>query len=135
MKNETVAKNLNILQGKMKLREFAAKIGIGQSTLHNYLKGRDSKGLFLKDVCVKTGCDANWLLGVVPIDSGDKLSAIKVSALTMHIQAQIEENQRFLASMNVRLTVTESQCKTCKFTCPHTSDDVVISGCLSYVDA
>jgi transcriptional regulator with XRE-family HTH domain len=58
-----MTKRLNQLKGGMTLRAFADKLGVGQSTLFNYLLGRDMKASFIKRVVIKTGCDPAWLLG------------------------------------------------------------------------
>jgi transcriptional regulator with XRE-family HTH domain len=60
--NKGLAGRLKQIQGSMTLRVFAEKIGIGQSTLHNYLHGRDPKGRFLELVAKKLNVNVNWLL-------------------------------------------------------------------------
>jgi hypothetical protein len=59
-----VTNRLNQLQGKRTLRAFSELVGIGQSTMHNYLKGRSVPDYVLKKICIATGCKAGWLLGL-----------------------------------------------------------------------
>jgi transcriptional regulator with XRE-family HTH domain len=79
------------------LRAFAEELGVGQSTLDNYLKGRDSKASFIKLVCQKTGCDANWLLGLTT--DKDTNPQLKLAMLKMHIEARVESDMDVLRRM------------------------------------
>ncbi len=62
MRKNLIYKRLIEVQGGMTLRTFAEKIGIGQSTLHNYLKGRIPKADFIDQVCSAMNINERWLL-------------------------------------------------------------------------
>jgi transcriptional regulator with XRE-family HTH domain len=96
MKN-IIQRNLLKLQGRMTLRAFADKLDVGQSTLHNYLKGRIPKADFITRTCKKTGCNANWLLG---LSSGKDADAeVRLAALKMSVEKQITEIQETLKDL------------------------------------
>jgi len=48
--------------GKKKLLSFARELGVAESTLRNYLEGREPKASFLAKVISQTGVSADWLL-------------------------------------------------------------------------
>jgi transcriptional regulator with XRE-family HTH domain len=78
----------------MTLREFADKVKIGQSTLHNYLKGREPKAGMLEKICKHMGADANWLLGLKETPNpGIRLKALKneVKAVTNSLNKFLKE--------------------------------------------
>lgn len=62
MRKNTIYKRLLEMQGGMTLRSFAEKIGVGQSTLHNYLKGRIPKADFIDQACSAMNINERWLL-------------------------------------------------------------------------
>lgn len=85
---------------RITLRAFAEELGIGDSTLYNYLKGRDPKASFIKLVCQRLGCDANWLLGIkehAPIDK----ATIKLKILANEVKANHAAMQKTLTGMGV----------------------------------
>lgn len=77
-----ITKRLNQLQGDRTLREFADEIGIGQSTLHNYLKGRIPPAGFIEQVCDSCGVTPNWMYGVDPEKDKNAYSKMMVNILT-----------------------------------------------------
>jgi SOS-response transcriptional repressor LexA len=62
MRKNLIYKRLLEVQGGMTLRALAEKIGIGQSTLHNYLKGRIPKADFIDQACSAMNINERWLL-------------------------------------------------------------------------
>lgn len=60
----TLQQRLKQLQGDQTLRQFSKLTGIGDSTLHNYLHGRDVKATMLVKICRGCGVSADWLLGI-----------------------------------------------------------------------
>lgn len=92
-----ITKNLRKLKGDMTLRAFANKLGVGQSTLHNYLKGRIPPATFIENVCKKLGCDANVLLGIKVGESRNASS--KYLRLSSYLKADIVEKQKLLKEM------------------------------------
>jgi phage repressor protein C with HTH and peptisase S24 domain len=62
MRKNLIYKRLLEVQGSMTLRAFAEKIGVGQSTLHNYLKGRIPKADFIGQACSAMNINERWLL-------------------------------------------------------------------------
>ncbi|MFC1855037.1 XRE family transcriptional regulator [Thermodesulfobacteriota bacterium] len=62
MRKNTIYKRLLEVQGGMTLRAFAEKIGVGQSTLHNYLKGRIPKADFIDQACSAMNVNERWIL-------------------------------------------------------------------------
>ena len=62
MKKNLIYKRLVEVQGGMTLRLFSEKIGVGQSTLHNYLKGRIPKADFIDQACSALNINERWLL-------------------------------------------------------------------------
>jgi transcriptional regulator with XRE-family HTH domain len=93
-----ITKRLIQLQGKKTLRVFAEQIGIGQSTLHNYLRGRPMRDKTIKLICIKTGCTADWLLGLKPTEPNANAD-IQNAELKMYIAAGMEEDKKLLESM------------------------------------
>lgn len=100
MKQNITTKRLNQLQGKMPLRAFAEQVGIGQSTLHNYLKGRDIKGSYITQICAKTHTDANWLLGLT--DKKDSNIKVKMAGVKMEIASYINGLKTLLKNLEVK---------------------------------
>lgn len=95
-----ITKNLKKLQGGKTLRAFSDKCGIGQSTMHNYLKGRDIKGDMIIKICkAHPGCTADALLGLKKESIND--ASMKFHALKMHVQKQDKENVEFLKELGV----------------------------------
>jgi transcriptional regulator with XRE-family HTH domain len=96
-KNHIITKRLLKLQGNMTLRAFADKVGLLQSTLHNYLHGRDMKTEVAIQICTACGVDPNWLLGFT-----DKKMAepeMKLAAFRMEMQAIHKSMGGFLKTM------------------------------------
>jgi transcriptional regulator with XRE-family HTH domain len=94
-KDNVITERLNTLLGDSKLRELANQIGVGQSTLHNYLRGRIPPATFIKQVSERCGVSSDWLLGV----KGFPNSELQVLSLTNYIAAQTAENQRLLKEL------------------------------------
>jgi transcriptional regulator with XRE-family HTH domain len=105
-KKSITTKRLLILKGDRTLRRFADSLGIGQSTLHNYLKGRDPKAEFLRIICTKTGCDANWLLGLKGKEltnnyTKHQLRELRFNMLKVHIEDSIKDGKKLLNDMGI----------------------------------
>lgn len=100
---ELITKNLIKLQAGRTLRAFAEYLGIGQSTLHNYLRGRDPSAKYIIKICKKTGCDANWLLGIrkkYPDDITDyQMAQIKATQLEAFIKGLVKKGQKILKNL------------------------------------
>jgi hypothetical protein len=80
-KTSITTKRLKILQGKLSLRDFAKKVDMGQSTLHNYLMGRELRETAIKKIVAGTGCTSDWLLDLddeKPENLGVMLMAYKM---------------------------------------------------------
>jgi transcriptional regulator with XRE-family HTH domain len=93
----TSTKRLNELQGGMTLRKFAERTGIGQSTLHNYLKGRDIPARMLIKICLRTGCTADWLLGLKEGKAG--CAEVKLAGGVNKLKAIVRELQNTIKEM------------------------------------
>jgi len=71
-KQTIITERLKALKGNKTLRAFVDQVDIGQSTLHNYLRGRPMPDHVIKKICVKTGCGPAYLLGLPTTkDDGD----------------------------------------------------------------
>lgn len=69
-KETLTAERLRQLKGKMTYREFGELVGIGDSTLYNYLiKDRDIPLRMARKIARATGCDLNWLAGIKDFNS------------------------------------------------------------------
>jgi transcriptional regulator with XRE-family HTH domain len=90
-----MTKRLTQLKGKQTLRRFADKLGVGQSTLCNYLQGREMPARFIKKVVIKTGCDPAWLLGFKGNDSQINYNLL-YEGLLNEVRAQRREMGEFL---------------------------------------
>jgi transcriptional regulator with XRE-family HTH domain len=93
-----LTKRLKQLQGKKTLRTFAEQLGIGQSTLHNYLKGRVPQADFIPLVCTKTGCTADWLLGCTESGNND-IAGIRLATVRMELSAMVVEMQNLIKEL------------------------------------
>jgi transcriptional regulator with XRE-family HTH domain len=93
-----VTKRLKQLKGKMTLRAFADRLDMGQSTLCNYLQGRDMPVRVLRQIILKTGCDPAWLLGL----RDNKPNAnyeMKFKRLLNEVKAGMREMSDFLKTV------------------------------------
>ena len=85
---------LKELRGDESQTKFAAKLGLPQQTYYRYESGKSEPPLsLLKDVSLKFGVSANWLLGLPERGkSGDGAAdALKVAALKGAIQAILDK--------------------------------------------
>ncbi len=62
MRKNTIYKRLVEVQAGMSLRSFSERIVVGQSTLHNYLRGRIPKADFIDKACSAMNINERWLL-------------------------------------------------------------------------
>jgi transcriptional regulator with XRE-family HTH domain len=92
-----ITENLNKVKGNMTLRKFSERVGIGQSTLHNYLKGRDIPSRMLTKICLKTGCSADWLLGLKEGKAGG--AEIKLVGGLNDLKAIVKDLQNTIKEM------------------------------------
>jgi transcriptional regulator with XRE-family HTH domain len=86
-KKSITTRRLLKLKGKQTLRSFAEKVGMGQTTLHNYLHGRDMRTGVAAQICTACGVDPNWLLGFTNKKVADpemKLAAFKMEMRALH---------------------------------------------------
>jgi transcriptional regulator with XRE-family HTH domain len=88
---DITTKRLRKLKGKMTLAEFSRLVGIGQSTLHNYLAGREMKLKMLKKICDATGCSPAWLLGYGEDKASDRATALALRCMFKGIKEDIEK--------------------------------------------
>jgi len=68
---KTLTKRLNKLKGKQSLRAFSERCHIDNSTMYNYLNGRDIPARMLIKIIKATNCNPAWLLGISEDSSGN----------------------------------------------------------------
>jgi len=79
---------LNIIMGDMSGREFAARLGKGTTTVHQYLKGRTPPADFIVLVCERFGVEPRWLLtGEGAMKQADKPPALCREDRALLVQA------------------------------------------------
>lgn len=101
---KTITRNLRKLQGNLTLRAFSEKCGIGQSTMHNYLKGRDMQTEIAKQICIKLGCTMDWLCGLS--DKEDKSTiGLKLEMVKTYIDSDIKEKQELLTELSRKIDI------------------------------
>lgn len=99
-RNKKATRNLNVLKGKLTLRQFSDKCGIGQSTMHNYLKGRALRSPFIEKICQAYGCTADWLLGLKK-GGKDEDAQIKLSYAVNELKAGMVETKKLIKQLEV----------------------------------
>ena len=68
---------LATLKGSQSGSAFAAQCEIAQPMMDRYLKGENAPSSEkLMQICVKTGCSADWLLGLSDVRGGDAASSV-----------------------------------------------------------
>jgi transcriptional regulator with XRE-family HTH domain len=100
--NKETLKRLISLMGsgknKMTLRRFSEKCGIGQSTMHNYLKGRRLDEKAINKICDAFGRSADWLLGrkeCIPNEQAGR----HFKMLVHEIRAKAASTEQFIKDM------------------------------------